>query len=191
MDRTLATSSFPRENKAIMDSASRPDVLAALAALYDRHAAGIYRFGLGMLGRREDAEDAVQALWLQLAKSPAAIFGADDQQAYLWAVARNLVKSRLRRRALEFFWTPARDPDAEQLLAGEDEGPAGDRRRDLARAVARLKPRLREVVLLVGIEGHTLEEAAARLGIPRGTAASRYHAALEKLRSLLRPEVDS
>lgn len=171
-----------------MDSASRPEVERTLAALYDRHAAGIYRFCLGMLGRREDAEDAVQGLWVKLAKSPAPVLGADDTGAYLWTVARNLVKSRLRRRALELLWTRPQDPDAALLLAGRDEGPASDRRRDLARAVGRLRPRLREVVLLVGIEGHTLEEAAARLDIPRGTAASRYHAAVEKLRALMRPE---
>lgn len=168
-----------------MDAASRPDVERALAALYDDYAAGIYRFCLGMLGRREDAEDAVQSLWLKLARSPGMLAAAADPQAYLWAVARNLVKSRLRRRALEFLWTPALDDPAELLLAGE--AAPDDRRRDLVRAVAKLRPRLREVVLLVGIEGHTLEEAALRLDIPRGTAASRYHAALEKLRSLLAP----
>jgi RNA polymerase sigma factor (sigma-70 family) len=187
MDDTLAAGALPRRNETIMDSASRHDFEKALAALYDQHAAGIYRFCLGMLGRREDAEDAIQSLWLKLAGSPAATLGAADPKAFLWAVARNLVRSRLRRRALEFFWTPALgEPPAELLAAGaESDGTDAESRRDLARAVARLRPRLRGVLLLVGIEGHTLEEAAERLDIPRGTAASRYHAAMEKLRQLL------
>lgn len=186
MEDTLAAPSLPRRNETIMDPASRYDFEQAMAALYDQHAAGIYRFCLGMLGRREEAEDAIQNLWLKLAGNPAATLGAADPKAYLWQVARNLVRSRLRRRALEFFWTPALHEPAEGLPAAvPDDGPDAESRRDLARAVARLRPRLRGVLLLVGIEGHTLEEAAARLGIPRGTAASRYHAAMEKLRQLL------
>ena len=161
-------------------------VESALARLYDDFAPGIYRFCLGMLGKREDAEDAVQGLWLKLARDPQPWLAALEPRAYLWAMARNLVKSRLRRRALEWLWTPALDPDTEdQLVADEGRGLDPATRRDLFRAVRRLRPRLREVVLLVGIEGHTLEEAAALLDIPRGTAASRYHAATQKLRQWL------
>lgn len=186
MERTLATPIPLRAPQATMDSASRSQIEMALSRLYDEHAAGIYRFCLGMFGRKEDAEDAIQALWLQLAKNPGATLAATEPAAYLWAIARNLVKSRLRRRALEFFWTPAPADPAELLAVAE--GPAdasAEARRELARAVAKLRPRLRELVLLVGIEGFTLEEAAARLSIPRGTAASRYHAATVKLRQLL------
>lgn len=186
MERSLTPSALLRTKPTeAMDSATRPSVEAALAGLYDQYAAGIYRFCLGMLGRREDAEDAVQGLWLKLARNPAATLGAADPKAYLWAVARNLVRSRLRRRSLELFWTPRLDePAAAEILAPgpEEGGLAAERRLALAGAIARLRPRLREVLLLVGIEGHTLEEAALRLAIPRGTAASRYHAAMEKLR---------
>lgn len=174
-----------------MDSAplASSDLLgveSALARLYDEFAPGIYRFCLGMLGKREDAEDAVQGLWLKLARDPEPWLAALEPRAYLWAMARNLVKSRLRRRALEWLWTPALDPETADLLIAQDHnGLDAATRRDLWRAVSRLRPRLREVVLLVGIEGHTLEEAASLLDIPRGTAASRYHAATSKLRQWL------
>ncbi len=170
-----------------MDSSTSREIEQFLERLYDDHAAGIYRFYLGMFGRREDAEDAVQALWLKLAHRPEPILAAEDAKAYLWAIARNLLISRLRRRALERFFTPALvEPIAELLAAEEDAGRVSEARHDLARAVAQLRPRLRSVLLLVGIEGYTLEEAAALLAIPRGTAASRYHAATLKLREFLR-----
>lgn len=161
------------------------DLENLLAALYDQQGAAIYRFCLGMLGRADEAEDAVQQVWLKLAEKPALIEGAEDRQAYLWTVARNRVNSRLRRRLLERFWTPSLEPAALDPLPAPA-GPDPLQSRELARAVGRLRPRLREIVLLVGIEGHTLEAAAALLAIPRGTAASRYHAAVEKLRDLLR-----
>lgn len=164
---------------------------ALLVDLYDQHAAAIYRFCLGMLGRREEAEDAVQQIWLKLAQKPALMGAALDPAAYLWTMARHRVHSRLRRRWLEDWWTPPLDQDqaewAQQALETDPVKSDPLAHRDLARAIAKLKPRLREIVLLVGIEGYSLEAAATRLAIPRGTAASRYHAALEKLRHWLRP----
>lgn len=184
MEQTLTSPTLLKAPTAIMGSLHELDT--ALTRLYDEHAAAIYRFCLGMLGRREDAEDTIQGLWLKLARDPSSFFAALDPKAYLWAMARNLVRSRLRRRALEWLWTPALDPDTVEQISAADESrldPAT--RRDLFRAVSQLRPRLREVVLLVGIEGHTLEEAAALLDIPRGTAASRFYAATQKLRQSL------
>ncbi|MEM8932030.1 MAG: RNA polymerase sigma factor [Acidobacteriota bacterium] len=158
-----------------------PDAL--LEALYDRHAAAIHGWCLGMLGRREDAEDAVQAIWLRLARRPRRLIAATDRTAYLWACVRHHVTSVLRRRRLERLWTPPLDPDAAELVLV---GPPDAERRDLLRAVRRLAPKYRGVVLLVSVGGCTLDEAARRLGIPRGTAASRHHTALGRLQHLLR-----
>ena len=157
-----------------------------LEALYDSHAGGIHRWCRGMLGRREDADDAIQAIWLKLARQAHRLDHVTDFSAYLWRVARNHVNSVLRRRALERLWTPPReDSDEDDVTLEPSSGISDDERRDLLRAVSRLKPRFKSVVLLVAFEGCTLEETADRLAIPRGTAASRYHTALQKLQTLL------
>ena len=150
------------------------------AELYDAHADAVFRWMVGMLGRREDAEDAVQAVWTQLARRPERLAGADDPAAYVWASARHHVSSVLRRRALERLWMSPREEEDDPPIP-DGTGISKDERRDLARAVGRLGPKLRAVVLLVGFEGCTLEETAHRLEIPRGTAASRWDAALRKL----------
>ena len=54
--------------------------------------------------------------------------------------------------------------------------------------MAGLPFRQREMVVLVGIEGLTIREAAERLAIPQGTAAGRYRSALGKLKKILGEE---
>lgn len=162
------------------------DPLHTLERLYDGHAETMYRWAVGMLGRREEAEDAIQAVWLKLARDPERLRGVHDLPAYGWKALRHHVNSVLRRRMLERLWTPPLDEGDEILLEATDPAISDDTRRDLTRAVRRLKPRFRAIVLLVGFAGCTLEEAASRLGIPRGTAASRYHTAIRTLRRALR-----
>lgn len=165
-----------------------PLTFEALEDLYDRHAEAIYRYVLGMLGRREDAEDAVQTIWLKLAQ--ARLGTVCNPQAYLWTAARHHVHTVGRRRALG--WGRIAEPaEAEMLPAADNPGLPPERRRDVECAVLRLPTRLREVVLLVGFEGFTLQEASERLKIPAGTAASRYRRAVEKLRALLQTKDSS
>lgn len=59
----------------------------------------------------------------------------------------------------------------------------------LREALNKLPEQLREVVILRYFTGYTLEETAAALGIPRGTAATRQRRALQLLRLELSEEV--
>jgi RNA polymerase sigma-70 factor (ECF subfamily) len=61
--------------------------------------------------------------------------------------------------------------------------------RDLERALARLTPEMREVLLLIGLEGMSYEEAADVLGAKVGTVKSRLCRGREALRRLMDGEV--
>ncbi|MCG8455918.1 MAG: sigma-70 family RNA polymerase sigma factor [Holophagales bacterium] len=160
---------------------------SVLTALYDGHATAMYRWAVGMLGRREDAEDAVHAVWLELARKPARLDTIEDLPAYAWTAIRRHVHGVLRRRVLQRLWTPPLEGDEALIVPAVDgDDLPADELLDLARAVRQLRPKLRAVVLLVGFAGYTLEAAARRLGVPRGTAASRHHAAIQKLKAILR-----
>jgi RNA polymerase sigma-70 factor, ECF subfamily len=56
---------------------------------------------------------------------------------------------------------------------------------DLSKALQRLPPEQREVVLLIGLEQLSYGEAAKILGVPIGTVMSRLSRAREHLRSLM------
>lgn len=56
---------------------------------------------------------------------------------------------------------------------------------DMQRALQRMSPILREVLLLVTVEEYTYAETARLLDIPIGTVMSRLHRAREQLRGLV------
>ncbi len=81
-----------------MERNRRSQVLAALEALYDQQGEAVYRYLLGTLGRREDAEDAMQTIWYQLARRSTRLLRVEDLPAYLWTAARNQARSIFRSR---------------------------------------------------------------------------------------------
>jgi RNA polymerase sigma-70 factor (ECF subfamily) len=57
--------------------------------------------------------------------------------------------------------------------------------RDLERAIAKLPPEQRQVILLVGLEGMAYEEVAKVLKVPVGTVRSRLSRGRDQLRLLM------
>jgi RNA polymerase sigma-70 factor (ECF subfamily) len=151
----------------------------AFAEIYDRFGARLYRTALGLVGRREDAEDCVQELFAALVRSHQRLDGVRDLAAYLFASLRRQAARRMARRAQE-----------PMLLTSEPAEPAGpldDPRGDALRQALRwLTAEQREVIALK-VEGElTFNEIAQVLNISPNTAASRYRYALARLRDRLR-----
>jgi RNA polymerase sigma factor (sigma-70 family) len=160
------------------DGADRED---AFAALVQRHGPMVLAVCRRMLpGRRADADDAFQAVFLALARKAATLRRADRLKPWLHGAAVRTARDARRRSArlrdreggsLDHEPPcPASDPDLFELRAVLDE------------ELARLPGRLREPLLLCELEGASRQDAARRLGLPEGTLSSR----LARGRSLLR-----
>ena len=142
-----------------------------LARLYDRHAAGVYRFLCAFLGSRDDAADAVHNVFLKLARR--GLEGIDDVEKYLWASARNEARSAGGARRAPY------------LAPRNGDAPDAGLRDGVEEALASLPEEQREVVILHALEGLTFREVGARLGIPLDTAAGRFRYARQKLKEFL------
>ena len=157
-----------------------------LADLYDRHGPQAYRYLLALLGNKAEAEDAVQAVFVELARKPEILDRLDSPTAYLFTAARNKAlrerKRAARRREAE---TDAVGPQVLEFRDHSRHEPAEVER--LERAVRTLPEEQREVLALKLFEDMTFAEIAASLGISPNTAAGRYRYALEKLRRVLAP----
>src|SRR5947207_2426421 len=82
------------------DGAADPR-LAALAEVYDRHGSAMFRVAWTLLRSRPDAEDAVQEVFLGLARSPATIDRIENWRAYLFSALRHAAGRIAARRKVE------------------------------------------------------------------------------------------
>lgn len=147
------------------------------AALYERLGARLLRTARTMLGDMAEAEDALQEVFVQLARYRHRLSRVENIEAYVFAMLRHEIRHRWRRRSNE-----ARH--LRQLTPVNAQAPDMDWqwRDDLSKAVAALPRRQREVIALKIDGGLTFERIGEVLKISPNTAASRYRYALEKLR---------
>lgn len=150
----------------------------AYAALYERLGARLLGTARAMLRQGQEAEDAVQDLFVELARYRHRLVRVEDLEAYVFAMLRHGIKRRLRRRRDEMRRLRKLGPVA---AAHPHEGFTDE----LTTALAALPAKQREVIALK-IDGElTFERIGEVLKISPNTAASRYRYALEKLRQML------
>lgn len=77
----------------------RQAAFGSLAALFDRHHAGLVRLGLLIVGDQPTAEDVVQDVFVKLHARADRVWG-EDALAYVRAAVLNGCRSELRRRAV-------------------------------------------------------------------------------------------
>ena len=174
-----------------MKSPGPDPALLALAAgdaraferLYDRFAARLYRAAWGMLGRAEDAEDAVQDVFAAMVRSRKQLADVQDLTAYLFTALRHAAGRVAAQRAKEL--TAGNETFTEPVAPAKPPWEKDPRNERLERALGALPPAQREMIALK-IDGElTFAQIAQVLGISVNTAASRYRYALGKLRTSL------
>jgi RNA polymerase sigma factor (sigma-70 family) len=152
----------------------------AFAALYDRFATRMYRAALRMLGSAEDAEDAVQEVFMAAVRSRERLGEVRDLTAYLFAALHRAAGRCAQRRVrLVRLWD-----DVAQRVDEPVERSASDNAdwHRLQQAIGALPEEQREVLTLK-IDGElTFAQIARVLGVNLSTVASRYQYALKKLR---------
>jgi RNA polymerase sigma-70 factor, ECF subfamily len=141
------------------------------------------RYARALVGDRATADDLVQDTLERAWSARERWQRRGEVRAWMFGIMHNLFVDRLRR-------SRARPEDG----AGDDvpeqtvRAMQADRLelRDLDRALQRLPPEQREVLLLVAVEELSYAEVAAVAGVPIGTVMSR----LSRARARLRAELD-
>jgi len=166
-----------------MSEAPQADPHADVATMYDRCAAGLYRYALMVLADAHLAEDAVQETFARVVAAGRGGGRIASYNGYLRKVMRNLCYDVLRRRRRRRETGVSEMPP---LLAAAGASPADEeQRRALVAALCRLPPEQREVVYLKVYEQMTFRRIAELVGVSPNTAVSRYRYALGKLRAWL------
>ena len=155
----------------------------AFAELIRRHQDSLLNFFLRM-GAHYYAEDLVQETFLRVFRwrkryRPTARF-----RTFLYVVARHVWVDNCRRLFRRERLTRLLRTDAE-IEEGNPSGRAPGSALDVDAALARLSPKLREVLVLNIYQGLRYREIAEILGVPLGTVKSRINLALNAMRELL------
>jgi RNA polymerase sigma-70 factor (ECF subfamily) len=157
----------------------------ALAEIFDRYNAGIYRYALRLLGDADMARECMAETFSRFLNALHRQVGPKDYlQAYLYRIAHNWITDHYRSK------TPPSLPLDINLEADVDDEPpqviAVDMElQQMRSALALLTPDQRQVITLKYLEEWENDEIAQALNKPVGAVKSLQHRAIEALRRLL------
>lgn len=165
----------------------------ALAAAYDAHGGAVYAVACRVTQDDQLARDVTQEVFVHLWAQPDRVdTGRGSVRTYLRVVAHRRAVDVVRRterrgRAEETAWRSSADdavvPTIEDGVVDDDA--ALWSRGIVVDALDQLPAEQRAALTLTYLEGRTLRDVAACLGIPEGTAKSRVRLGLAHVRALV------
>lgn len=167
-----------------------------LVTTYERR---VFALVFRMLGRRDEAEDLAQEVFVQVFKAIDQFRGDSKLSTWIYRIAVNLCKNRTK------YLTRRHSSGQEDVDAMVDRAPLSAAKGvsvgDVARpdelvmgmqlehvvkaAIAQIDPEFREVLVLRDVEDMSYEEIASVTGLADGTVKSRIHRARAQLRALV------
>ena len=157
---------------------------------FRQYGLGLHRYLERRLPSPQDADDMAQEVYLRLLRLDDAEF-VREPQAYLYGVASNVVREFRIRSELErervTFDTPAMEAEQDhsaRQLRPDELAEHLDVVEQLERALIRLPPLHRAIVVLLKRDGMTYEEVARKLGLSWWTVEKYYHQAKTRLRTM-------
>lgn len=169
------------------------DVSAEFEQVALPHLDAVARFAFSLARDRADADDLVQETFLRAFRGWHTFVPGSDARRWLFTICRNAF-IRLRQRQARYVESDEGDLDALPAVAEHARATSDGRVAALARldvqpailaAIAALPEPHHSILVLVDLEEHSYEEAAAVLGIPVGTVRSRLFRARRMVQGAL------
>ncbi len=188
-------------SELLLVEAARQGDVQAFGELVKRYDRQVFRVVRHMTACSEDTEDIVQEAFVKAFVNIHSFEGRAAFSTWLIRIAVNEALGRIRHRQ-KFPLCPL------EFVASDDEGVVelqltspsanpeelcseSELRKALARAVQRLRPRLRAVFVLRDVQGLSAQETAEILSITVGTVKARLFRARQRVRQCLLPYVSS
>jgi RNA polymerase sigma-70 factor, ECF subfamily len=154
--------------------------IEAFNELMAAHEDRVFAVSLRMLRNREMALDATQDTFLTVFRKADRYKAKAAFSTWLYRVAVNTCYDHLRRQKRKRTdalpdYHDAPDPSSDDLLRSVEIRP------DIEEALSNLSPEFRAAVVLVDLQGMSLEQASDTLEVPTGTIKSRLFRARKQL----------
>jgi len=169
------------------------DDLEMFEAFYARYRVFVFRTAYGLTGDREFAEEVLQDTFVRAYRHRASLLGDRSPLPWLNRVALNLCytahgRRRVPVRVMDDFTS---DTLADQRIEPAEWAEQQELCRWVRDGVAALPAKHRSVIVLYYLDGLSLQETSAALGVRLGTVKSRLHYALHALRRQFEPEASA
>ncbi len=179
-----------------VDERSDPELLqahvdgdpGAFTVLVTRHQDRLWAVALRTMRNPEDAADALQDAYISAFRRAAGFRGDALVTTWLHRVVVNACLDRIRANKVRAAEPLPEDPDRSTDLGTThraDPLEQQEERSTVAAALGRLNPDQRAALVLVDMEGYSVDEAARLLGCAPGTIKSRCARGRAKLVPLL------
>lgn len=161
----------------------------AFAVLFGRHQNRLWAVALRTMRKPEDAADALQDAMISAFRRASGFRGDSQVTTWLHRIVVNACLDRLRHNKVRQVQSLPDDVDRDLQLADGTDLTAGaeqwELRRIVMEALDSINPDQRAAIVLVDMEGYSVEETAAMLGCATGTIKSRCSRGRAKLAPLL------
>ena len=159
------------------DGSTSPEPAGSFEEFFAAHRARLLSALVVMTANRAEAEEILQDAFLAVWERWARVAGMDDPVGFLYRVAMNLFRKRLRRAAVAVR-------KAVHLLPARDELAGVETRDEAIRLLGRLTPRERAAIVVTAYLGYSSEEAGDLLGIRATTIRVLTNRAKASLRGV-------
>ena len=159
----------------------------AFATLVARHQDRLWAVALGVMRNPDDAADALQEAYISAFRRAGSFRGDAQVTTWLHRVVVNACLDRLRSLKVRAAEALPEDLDRSAELGAEPADPveAEEERELIVAALGRLNADQRAALVLVDMQGYSIDEAATILGCAPGTVKSRCARGRARLAPLL------
>ena len=179
------------EDLSIIDRFKNGDE-AAFEELVLKYQDRIYNLCRHMLGNAHDAEDAAQDAFIKAYRNLKKFKPESSIYTWLYRIAVNTCIDHKRKPFFESIFRRS-DTGAEMVIEYPSASPSPEKEYEskqiqsaIEKALRKLSPKLRAVIVLKEMEGLSYEEIADTLDVSIGTVKSRISRARKKLQTLLK-----
>ncbi|MHA6806248.1 RNA polymerase sigma factor SigM [Salinifilum ghardaiensis] len=144
----------------------------AFSELFRRHRERLWAVALRTMRDPEEAADALQDAMLSAFRNAASFRSESQVTTWLHRIVVNACVDRMRRRRARPS-VPLPETGQGEPAVQRDDFAVQDTRMEVRDALASLPEDQRAPVVLVDVEGYSVAEAAAMLGVASGTVKSR------------------
>ncbi|CAI9403842.1 RNA polymerase sigma factor SigM [Aestuariimicrobium sp. T2.26MG-19.2B] len=161
----------------------------AFEVLFTRHRDRLWAVALRTMRNPDEAADALQEAMISAFRRADSFRGQAAVTTWLHRIVVNACLDRMRRNKVRATQPMPDNPDHDPTLAVagdlQDEFSDKETAADVARALASINADQRAALVLVDMQGYSVDEAAAMLGCAPGTVKSRCSRGRARLAPLL------